>query len=213
MKTFIKNSYKKFVVIAFLLFLLGVGLLLLIFIFNLLKNFIGLLQSSNPTIAVAIITGAFTLMVSMGAKSMEKRFEIDREHRKRKIAIYQKFLPKWLDIIAGKKVKRMESEEERFNFLREGIGDLVSYSSGHVLKALIEFRRQAALSSVTDNLDETDRAKQNLKLFLSYEKVILAIRKDLGHRDWFSLQNGDLMRTFINDYEEVRRKAQRKKIS
>lgn len=159
-----------------------------------------LIPKADPTIIVAIIAGTVTLIANSIFQNQTKKLEIEKEHRQKKFEIYQDFIPKWLDLLSNKDVKKLKTEQDMKKFMKESLDNFIGYASGGVLKAMANFRR---LSINLTKIKEIDKKTMYIT-FLAFEKVLTEIRKDIGHNDSGKIKEGDLLVLFINDYAEVK---------
>lgn len=173
--------------------LLIAGFLILIFSgIVLLWSFI---STINEDLAVGIIAGVTTIVVSVGsvliAKYIEQQNIIRNEHRERKIPIYTKLMTflfeRWQEAKDGKKA----DEKEVSDFLLKFTQELVIWGSDDVIITFCEFR-----SSDHDSKS----------VLLSIEKIWVMIRKDLGHRN-IGIVRGMLLGLFVTDIDKFLRGA------
>lgn len=159
-----------------------------------------LVPKADPTVIVAIIAGTATLIANSVFQNQTRRLEIEKEHRQKKFQIYQEFIPKWLDLLSKKDVKKLKTEQEMRMFMKESLDNFIGYASGDVLKAMASFRE---LSINLTKIKDIDKKTMYIT-FLAFEKVLTEIRKDVGHNDSGKIKEGDLLVLFINDYAEVK---------
>ncbi len=172
------------------------------FIFDNLKQF-------NPNVTVALITVCGTVIVSLisvlVAKHYEHKAEIRREQHSKKVEIYENFIGVWFDVLFAEKLdKNQLSEKEMFAKLAPIIRQLIPWGSDDVIKSFVKFRDSASQSE--------DNPSAGLCLFDNFEKVLLNIRKDLGHPNK-GLKRGDITRIFINNYNEYSQKCKEQDLS
>jgi len=189
-------------IIAFFRFVLGIVLLALIG-----WGFVALVGAAwrsvislQAEMATAVLAASATVLVSVITvfigKYIEKRREIELKQREKKIEIYEIFMEKWFKYLllgkssAGKQVKDLSSDPEFMSFLIEFTRKLILWGSNGVVKEYSKFRRSGAEGS------------PSLSLY-HFEKLLLAIRKDLGNSN-VGLVEGDLLALFINDLETLK---------
>lgn len=80
-------------------------------------------------------------------------------------------------------------------FLRGFTQKLLVWGSDEVLREYVSFQKMATLGAETEGMNP--RAS-----LLSLEQLMLAMRKDLGHKNK-GLDPGDLLRTFVNDWDDA----------
>jgi hypothetical protein len=147
-------------------------------------------------LATAIIAAAATIIVSllsvMASKFYERRDNVERESRTKKIPVYEQATALIFTIIHQGKpgYPTITSDEtlRRYSELTQGV---IVWGSDGVLKAFGEFR-VASLQI---------KEKGVAPLLVSIEDLMLAVRKDLGYKN-SGLRRGDVLRLFINDLEQ-----------
>ena len=190
----LKQSNWKQIVLG--LFLLAVCAALLVFLVQTMwKGFVAL----SPEIATAIIAGSATVLVSVVSliisRHWERRREIEQEHRKQKLPIYQEFMMFWFKIIMSQKSGMADvSEKEIIQFMGSLTQKLMVWGSDKVLKQYSAFRRKFA------SLAE-QRESHVFEAMLVFEKLLYAIRSDVGHKNK-GLGPGDLLALFITDIDK-----------
>jgi hypothetical protein len=148
----------------------------------------------SPNVIAAIVAAFATVTVSVLTIVIGKRLEalalITKEHREKKVPIYEEFIQFWFKHLFAKKSGEMPlSDEEIIHFLSDYTQRIMVWGSDEVIVAWVRFRyssMNAAQSQTTTTVLE------------DYEKFILAIRKDLGHKNK-GIQQGDILRLFVND--------------
>ena len=158
------------------------------------------LKSLKPEIGVAVIASCGTILVSvlsiLVSKWLERRSEIRREQQCKKIEIYENFIGTWFDFLfANKFDKPMPSEKEIFTRIAPIIRQMVPWGSDEVIKSFVKFRDVASKMGKDD--------ENTLEMLNSFEKLLLDIRKDLGH-SCRNLESGDLLKLFITDYDKFK---------
>ena len=156
------------------------------------------LTSANSAIAVAIIGVAGTVLVSVfsliAAKIYESRALINKEHREKKIPVYEDLIKLMFQILMSQKTGAPPlSEDEMIKSMLGFTQGVMVWGSDGVLAAWIKWRRML--------VDEA-AMKANPKEFLFlYEQILFAIRRDLGHKNKALIQ-GDILALFINDIDK-----------
>ena len=155
------------------------------------------LASLDSDIAVAIIAAAATAFVSVLSivlgKAFESRSVLRREHRERKIPVYEDLIKFMFRILMGSKTGEVPTEKEMLEFMSDFNQRIMVWGADDVLASWVRWRRAAT--------DPADLKAHPMKLMLLYEKVILTIRRDLGHKNK-NLHTGDILALFINDIDE-----------
>jgi len=155
------------------------------------STFAGLDKSVAATIVVTCGTVIISLLTIVIGRVWEQQTLIQKEHRERKIPIYLELLGFLFRFLTGEKTGKMPSETEVLEFLEHFNKDFMVWGSDGVVKAWAKFRQQ----STTDSVDATQS-------MLLLEKLILEIRRDLGHKNK-QLVDGDLLSLFINDVHTI----------
>lgn len=155
------------------------------------------LSSLDAAIVVALITGCVSVLTVVGGaimnnvlKSKHEREEYLRKHREEPYTQLIEIFYKMLN--ASKKGKEYSQEDM--------LDDMMSFNQGLTLggssKAIKKWDKWRALSGRAP-VDPFD-------LLHGMEIVLIQLRKDMGERR--GLKQGDLLRLFINDYDEAMRK-------
>lgn len=188
-------------IIAIILFLLGLGVMGFT-IYGILA-FIPMLKAASTDVKVTIIsisgTAIITVLSVLLSKFHERKAEIRKDQFRDKVVIYQKFITKIIGgLILNKnkptsKYAENKQQEELETTFREFVQDIMLWGSDESLHAASEW--MVALKS-----QGSDEQKIYENIFL-FEDFLLTIRKDLGHSNR-KVQKGDLLRLFINDFDE-----------
>jgi hypothetical protein len=124
-----------------------------------------------------------------------KTREIAESHRPQKVDLYTRFIKKVMEVMQKYKEDKSEDalikDTELQKFFQDFTTDLVLWGSSGVVRAYAKFR-------------EASEGPGSANIVVVMDDVIRAMRKDLGHSDWF-LQRGELIKTFVRDPEEVDR--------
>ena len=86
-------------------------------------------------------------------------------------------------------------------FLKEFMQKLLLWGSDDVVREFVAFQKEAMAQADTEE-------GVRLASLLALERLMLAMRRDLGHKNK-GLNEGDLLRTFINDWDVVTSSALR----
>ncbi len=178
--------------------LIGVLMLIAIVLFALaiayyaLSVFLGL----NPNVAAAIVAAFATVVVSVLSVIVGKHLEamalVKKEHREKKVPVYEDLIKFWFKHLFASKAGGKPLEEAEFiAFLTDFTQRMMVWGSDEVIAAWVEFR-YASMEAAT--------AEQTTSVLDKYELLILAIRRDLGHKNK-GLKHGDILRLFVNDME------------
>ncbi len=176
------------------------GLVLIVVIgigaFKLIEIIIEAFSKVNPTIGAGIIAACATIIVSVISVLVAKRLEyksiLMKEHREKKVPFYDELIRFILGLVfAEKRSITPLSEQEIINKLTFFTEDLIIWGSDDVLNTWIEFRKVL--------IANTEQPSTNI--VFEVEKLLLAIRKDLGHSNK-NLSKGKLLSAFINDIDQ-----------
>ena len=146
----------------------------------------------------AIVAGAGTIVVvvvsSLLAKYAEHQSQIEEAHRKSKIPLYEEFLGFCLKFMMHSKpgapaVTDVELQQLFLGFTQK----VIVWGSDDVFREYVAFWRAAVRSA--GNPDAV-RA-----LTVQFGKLMLAIRKDVGHTNK-DITSVDVLSTFSNDAED-----------
>jgi hypothetical protein len=171
-----------------LLGIIGSGLYLL------LKETFGWFAGLQQEVAASIIAGltavfvsVFTLVIS---KYFERKGEVRKEHREKKVPIYEDLMDFWFyTLFATQMGKQNLSQEEIIARTSDILKGLIVWGSDDVL---LEYHkmRTGFMSESPQNVDP--------KKLLLLENLLLAIRKDLGHKNR-EFKRGIILQLWVND--------------
>ena len=180
--------------------LIGVIIYLGIKIGNSLINAIKSVIDNYPTISGAIITGLLAFVSTIVGRFLENRYTIKNQIRKERQDVYINFLD-WIinDLFYGEinKNKNIVSD------LRKQQKLMTIYASDNVLKAWSEFKFTVMNSILNKKgLSKEEKTSFYIKNEAPYaEKLILAIRKELGYKNK-NIKQYDILKLYINDINE-----------
>jgi uncharacterized protein YneF (UPF0154 family) len=172
-----------------------IGGIIFLFVMSLVAvgNFI---RSINSPVAMAIIAGTTTLIVSVLTLVLGKiyahREQVIQEHRKNKIPVYEEFIKFMTNLMSNEAMGLKPSEKELGEFMVSFTQRLMIWGSDSVLVNWVNLRRFIVTVGAIQS--------QPTQFMLLYEKVILSIRKDLGHKN-SHIKEGDILVLFINDID------------
>ncbi len=197
-----KNFSSKKDILSFIIgiALIGVIIYLGIKIGNSLINAIKSVIDNYPTISVAIITGLLAFVSAIVGRFLENRYTIKNQIRKERQDVYINFLD-WIinDLFYGEinKNKNIVSD------LRKQQKLMTIYASDNVLKAWSEFKFTVMNSILNKKgLSKEEKTSFYIKNEAPYaEKLILAIRKELGYKNK-NIKQYDILKLYINDINE-----------
>ena len=169
----------------------GIGMLTLAIIGWIIITLFGEIRQAPwqfLTILIALLGALITFAGNL-------QIQIRNEQREKKIEIYEKIIHFFFEIIfAIQSGRQQKTEEQIVEFLIEATPTLILWSSDDVLSCFIAFRRSAINSN-------QEGFNQNLIIGL-FGKLILSIRKDLGHQNK-NLNELSILSTFVNDVENI----------
>ncbi len=181
------------------------------------------LASLSQQVAATLITASVTALVSVfgivESKRREQRREIEQEHRTQKVPIYEDFMSFWFRLLLANQlaaagahdknpraVKRGSTgastaigQAEMVSFLINFTQKIIIWGSDDVVRDYANFRRRVATPDTSAIPDDIESTIQSL---LTFEKLLLAIRSDVGHRNK-GLKQGDLLSLFVNDIDRL----------
>ena len=167
-----------------------------------LRWFARIFLQLNPNVAAAIVAGSATVGVSvltvLLSKWLEARANLVKEHRERKTPIYEDLLQFMFRFLMDDKLHSAPKEQESLKWFSSFTQKIMVWGSDEVLSAFVKFRHSAI---------NPDPKADPIDGILNVERLILAIRKDLGHKNK-GLHKGDILALFVNDiYEKLGRKG------
>ncbi len=185
----ISNKIIQFLLSIFII----VGFIGLVwYIFNRIWS---LFSNLNDGVLAAIVTAITTFLVTfisiILAKYYERKLLIEKEMRDKKIPAYNEFIEFIFKILDQENKKKKITEQEMTQFFSTFTRQILVWGSDEVIAQWSSYRR-SALSEVSDGAN-------NNSMF-ELEKLLIAIRKDTGHKN-SNIKKGDLLRLFINDID------------
>lgn len=165
--------------------IVAVLLLAIVFLFGQAwKLFAGL----QKEVAAALIAGATTIIVSVLSVSVARYYErkrvIEQEIRQKKIPMYNEFVEFWFNFLMSEKIaSRKITDKEMMKFFNQFTQKLMVWGSDEVVRQWSLYRR--SFSDIQSELDTSEA-------MFGFEKLLLAIRKDTGHKN-NGIMRGDLL--------------------
>ncbi len=138
----------------------------------------------DPAVVGTVFTAVAGIVVVVYQRRREKHQELERSHREQMSPIYQQLVETLKD--GGE-----HEDGANVSFFKDLATKMLLYGPTPVVKAWIEWHR----TGVSDD-------PSNLAGMLAWEKVLFAMREDLGH-DNSGLKTGDLLRIYVNDIDEL----------
>ena len=171
------------------------GLIWLLYI--IVTKFLNWLSILENQIAAAVVTVSATALISIGCLILSKQYEhkrdIRKEHNSKKVPVYEELISFMFKVFFAQKAgEKPPSEQEIIKFFAESTPKLVVWGDESVIKSFCLLRDKSV------NIDSGKSAPVTMFLF---ENLLLAMRKDLGHKDK-KIQKGDLLILFITDIKK-----------
>ena len=164
-------------------------------LYTVLARLVAHLMTLNPNVAASIIAASATVLMAtisvLLSKQLEIRTLVFKEHRDKKIPIYESLIEFFYNAMFQTKKGTPVSESEMIDFLQGFVGKITVWGSDDVLKAVIAFKSQ------TPDVIAQDPAKSLFVL----ENMLFVIRRDLGHKNK-NMKQGDLLSLFVTDIDK-----------
>ena len=153
-------------------------------------------SSIDPKLGAGLVAASATILVSvftvLVSKHLERKAEILALLREKKIPTYEKIINFIFNLTFAEKLgKKQPSEKEMIKFMAEITQELVIWGSDEMLEAFYKFR----MASI-ENADGT--VTDPYSVLFMVEDLLLAIRKDLGHKNK-NISRGKILGLFVND--------------
>ncbi len=150
------------------------------------------LLNLSDEISSAVIIASGTVLVSvisiLTSKHFDRKQAIEQDLRNKKTPIYEDFIRFIFDILMSQKITdRAMPEKDVIKALSVFTHKLMVWGSDDVVKIWSQYR-------INYLINQSDPTVSILEL----EKVIEAIRKDIGHENK-GFKKGDLLSLFVND--------------
>ena len=153
--------------------------------------YLGILKTLDKQVAAAIIAASTTIIVSVASLILARHYEnkrlIEKDIRDKKIEVYENLMKYFFKFMGTKDKSKVQSMD---NFYIEFAPSFITWGSDEVIKHWSDFRRAASASDPSTVLTY-------------FEKLLLIIRKDIGHKNKGLDQNKTLLTTFINDLDSL----------
>ena len=149
----------------------------------------------NPTVGAGMLAASATVVVSVVSVLVAKRLEfhatLAKEHREKKAPIYEEFVTFVFRIAFSEKLGLEPlSESEMAQQAAKFTQNLIVWGADDVIDAWFRFRNKSINSDGS-----------GIAVMFEIENLLLAIRKDLGHKNK-GLVPGKVLGLFINDIHE-----------
>lgn len=190
MTTNSRQNKKQIALGFFLLAAIVYGLYLLV------AKLWSIFSSINPTLGAGIIAASGTFIVTLVSvlvsKHLERKAHVLAHLREKKVPTYEKIINFIFSITFAEKIgKKQPSEKEMIKFMAEITQELVVWGSDDMIDAFYKFRMRSI-----DNANGVQQEPN--EILYTVEKLLLAIRKDLGHSNK-NMPKGKLLGLFVND--------------
>lgn len=179
---------------------LAFGFILIGFIiyvtYLLLSKFWSIFSSVDPKLGVSIIAASGTIIVTLisvlVSKHLDRKAQILAHLRAKKVPIYEKIINFIFSFTFAEKLgEKQPTEKEIIKFFAEVTQELVIWGSDEIIDAFYKFRME--------NIDNANGIQSEpTEILFTVENLLLAIRKDLGHKNQ-NIPRGKLLSLFIND--------------
>ncbi|HEY9060821.1 MAG TPA: hypothetical protein VIO64_10025 [Pseudobacteroides sp.] len=191
MKNNLKSNWKQNILaIAVLIVLITT---IIYFLKLLYEVFIGLPKEVGAPIIAAFATIVVSVITVTGGKYLEKKITVEKELREKKIPVYTDFMEFLFKILVNTREDEPLDEKEILKFMESFTKNLIIWGADDVILNWSKYRMHNQRNNTSANY---------LNGLLQLEKVLLAIRKDTGHKNK-NLKEGDLLSLFINDIDKI----------
>ena len=158
------------------------------------RSFIGLPSDTAKAFVVAATTIVTSVLALLVSRYFERRRALDEQHRLRKIPIYEDFMRYWFSLLLSDETHPAPTPEETHDFLAGFTQQLIVWGSDRVLKEWSGLMRKFR------EIDDPENVSPDL--MFSFERMLLTLRRDLGHRNK-GLERKDLLRLFTTDVDAL----------
>jgi hypothetical protein len=146
---------------------------------------------AEPAIVGSVATAALAVGGVVWQQQRAERERLNEARRERMTPMYEDFLG--FVMKGGQADPDGEPPEGLASFMKDMKGrQLLLGASGEMIRAFNAWQAETQAAQTGDNM---------LGAVEAYEKLLLAIRRDLGHDD-SKLPRWDLLRVFINDLDD-----------
>lgn len=169
--------------------------ILLFGIYLIIAKVWGIFSSVDPRLGAGLVAASATILVSLisvlVSKHLERRAVILAHLREKKIPTYEKIINFIFSLtFADKLEKERPTENEMIKFMAEITQELVIWGSDEMLNAFYKFRMTSIENTGGDSSNP-------FGVLIMVEDLLLAIRKDLGHKNK-NVSRGKILGLFVN---------------
>jgi hypothetical protein len=168
----------------------AIGLALLLGAFASFVWLIALAIREGATVLATVLAALATVGAATIARHLERKQELEAVRRQYLGPLYENLA----GLLAGQTMTDRKLSKVSEDFMRKAL----IYASPKTLKAFREWR--GGLQGMPPNSEDWPKHLA-LRNALLYETFVRAMRKDLGVSN-FSLQEGDLSRSVLNDFDQ-----------
>lgn len=153
-------------------------------------------SSVDAKLAIGIIGASTTIIVSLisilVSKQLDRKAQVLSHLREKKVPIYEEIIDFIFRVTFAEKLeKKPISEQEMVEFVTKFTQELIIWGSDDMIDAFYQFR----MESINNPDDQNPH-----KIIFVVENLLLAIRKDLGHKNK-NMPKGKLLSLFVNDVQ------------
>lgn len=194
------NNIKEIIqLIIGLIIIAFIGYVIILISIYFIKG-IKILFDNYTAIAVALVTGTMAFLSSIIAKVIEKKQIINNQIRSERQEIYTQFLD-WLinSLLYG----NIKNNDSLVDDIRKYQKLMTIYGSDKVFKAWKEYK-DVTIHTVLNRKDISRDEKMNIYVkneAIYLEKLLLAIRRDLGYKNT-SIKQFDILKLYIDDIDK-----------
>ena len=154
---------------------------------------VSILAAIESNVAVAVVAASSTIAVSVISLAVSKRFEakaaVRHELRVKKVPVYESIISTLFKTQFADKVgEKPPTQQELIQFFAKVTEQLVVWGSDEVVREFRAFRMAFI------------NGGNPIEGLFKYEKLLNAIRKDLGHKNQ-GFKRGTLLGLWINDID------------
>jgi len=156
---------------------------------------VAIIWNADPNVRSALVAGIGMFAVAILSHRQIKKREIDARHFVDKREAYMKFMDLFFDLMKGQRLKKPTKDRRLVEDLATIKKYLMVWSGAEMLDAWERFESQA--QAAPSSPDPT-------KTLMSFDNLLRAIRKDLGHNDTL-LDQGALVSMILKSEDKVTR--------